>query len=153
MLHQGSTSPLLVLIDSRRAIVCSRGLCCLWFCVAQAAGLRWRRLWSGLPWFGYGLHAGSLFHFLPLSPAINASDIWRNICRTPCIVWCTCQGLVSFETLICARLRACGCLFQRRTGPRALRLWVRWTRRWKWSRVSSLQSGQAAVIILSSRWR
>lgn len=69
------------------------------------------------------------------------------------IVWCTCQVLWSFETLICVRLRACGCLFQRRRGHRALRLWVRWMRLWKWPRVSSLQLEQAAVFILNSRLR
>lgn len=87
------------------------GLCCVRLCVAQAAGLRGRRLWSGLSWLGCGL-----FHFLPLSPAINASGIWGNICQMPCTVWCTCQVL-SFETLICADWEPVGVYFRGGEAP------------------------------------
>lgn len=42
---------------------------------------------------------------------------WGNICQVPCIVRCTCQVLLSFETLVCARLRACGCHFRKGEAP------------------------------------
>lgn len=152
MLHQGSTSP----SSSWLALgepLSAAGACVAWVlcspsCWAQRAQALERVvmiwLWPSC--------------WLPLSllASVSCHKCFRHLREylpTPCIVWCTCQVLVSFETLICVRLRACGCLFQRRRGPRALRLWVRWTRRWKWSRVSSLQSEQAAVIILSSGWR